>query len=328
MFDSLFTPNPLTSLEPDPLRPLKGVIVGAGQVGLACAYAMMIQNVLDELVLVDINQDKLIGEVMDLEQGMSFVEPTMIKAGAMADAAGADVVIITAGVAQKPGETRLELVQKNVEIFKTLIPDIVAHCPGAILLVVSNPVDVLTYSAWKLSGLPQARVLGSGTVLDTGRFRYLLSRRLGIDPRSLHAYIIGEHGDSEVPFWSHANVCGTPLYYDGMAADDRQAMDDIFQQTKNAAYEIIRRKGYTNYAVGLAVTQIVHSIMRDQNRVLTVSCVIDEIFGVEDVCLSLPAVVGRYGVSRRLNITLSTREEVLLQQSAQTLRGVIDQIQF
>lgn len=328
MFDSLFTSNPLTTLTPDPLRPLKGVIVGAGQVGLACAYAMMIQNVLDEMVLVDINQDKLIGEVMDLEQGMSFVEPTVIRAGTMADAAGADVVVITAGAAQKPGETRLDLVQKNVEILKDLIPDIVAHCPGAILLLVSNPVDVLTYAAWKLSGLPKARVLGSGTVLDTGRFRYLLSRRLDIDPRSLHAYIIGEHGDSEVPFWSHANVCGTPLYYDGMAAGDRQAMDEIFQQTKNAAYEIIRRKGYTNYAVGLAVTQIVQSIMRDQNRVLTVSCVIDEIFGIQDVCLSVPAVVGREGVSRRLNLTLSPHEEELLRHSAQTLRGVIDQIQF
>ncbi|MBE9156740.1 L-lactate dehydrogenase [Nodosilinea sp. LEGE 06152] len=328
MFDSLFTTNPLPNVRLDPLRPLKGVIVGAGQVGLACAYAMMIQNVLDELVLVDINQEKLIGEVMDLEQGMSFIEPTVITAGTMADGAGADVVIITAGAPQKDGETRLDLVQKNVELLKKLIPDIVAHCPDAILLLVSNPVDVLTYAAWKLSGLPKARVFGSGTVLDTGRFRYLLSRRLGIDPRSLHAYIIGEHGDSEVPFWSHANVCGTPLYYDGMPADEREAMDAIFQQTKNAAYEIIRRKGYTNYAVGLAVTQIVQSIIRDQNRVLTVSCIADEIFGVSDVCLSVPAVVGRLGVTRRLNLSLNQQEQELVQNSAQTLRAVIDQIKF
>ncbi|PSN10409.1 L-lactate dehydrogenase [filamentous cyanobacterium CCT1] len=307
---------------------MKGVIVGAGQVGLACAYAMMIQNVLDELVLVDINQEKLLGEVMDLEQGMSFIEPTAITAGTMADGAGADVVIITAGAAQKEGETRLDLVQKNVEILKNLIPDIVAHCPEAMLLLVSNPVDVLTYAAWKLSGLPKARVFGSGTVLDTGRFRYLLARRLGIDPRSLHAYVIGEHGDSEVPFWSHANVCGTPLYYDGMPTDEREAMDEIFQQTKNAAYEIIRRKGYTNYAVGLAVTQIVQSIVRDQNRVLTVSCVMDEIFGISDVCLSVPAVVGRFGVARRLNLALNQHEQELLQHSAQTLRDVIDQIKF
>ena len=328
MFDSLFTANPLPDLKIDPLRPLKGVIVGAGQVGLACAYAMMIQNVLDEMVLVDINQDKLIGEVMDLEQGMSFVQPTVIKAGTMADAAGADVVIITAGAAQRDGETRLDLVQKNVEILKKLIPDIVTHCPNAILLLVSNPVDVLTYAAWKLSGLPQARVLGSGTVLDTGRFRSLLAHRMGLDPRSLHAYIIGEHGDSEVPFWSQANVGGTYLYTEDMATDDRQAMDEIFQKTKNAAYEIIKRKGYTNFAVGLAVTQIVQSIIRDQNRVMTVSCIINEIFGVKDVCLSVPAVVGRMGVSRRVNFSLNSLEQAQLQHSAQTLRDVIDQITF
>ncbi|MGB3200952.1 MAG: L-lactate dehydrogenase [Nodosilinea sp.] len=328
MFDNLFTTNPLPELSLDPLRPLKAVIVGAGQVGLACAYAMVIQNVLDELVLVDIDQEKLIGEVMDLEQGMSFIEPTAITAGTMADGAGADVVIITAGAAQKEGETRLDLVQKNVELLKALIPDIVAHCPEAVLLVVSNPVDVLTYAAWKLSGLPKARVFGSGTVLDTGRFRYLLSRQLGIDPRSLHAYIIGEHGDSEVPLWSHTNVGGTPLYREDMPSADRQAMDEIFQQTKNAAYEIIRRKGYTNYAVGLAVTQIVQSIMRDQNRVLTVSCVMDDIFDVGDVCLSVPSVVGRFGVARRLNLALNQQEQKLLQHSAKTLREVIDRIQF
>ncbi|HSM81307.1 MAG TPA: L-lactate dehydrogenase [Nodosilinea sp.] len=328
MFDSLFVAQTQPDLQVDPLRPLKGVIVGAGQVGLACAYSMMIQNVFDEMVLVDINQDKLIGEVMDLEQGMSFVQPTAIQAGTMADGAGADVVIITAGAAQKEGETRLDLVQKNVEILKKLIPDIVAHCPHAILLVVSNPVDVLTYAAWRLSGLPQARVLGSGTVLDTGRFRYLLARHMGVDARSLHAYIIGEHGDSEVPFWSQANVGGTYLYHEGTPAAERAAMDQIFQQTKDAAYEIIRRKGYTNFAVGLAVTQIVQSIIRDQNRVLTVSCIVDEIFGVRDVCLSLPAVVGRTGVTRRLNLSLSPQEEGLLQHSAQTLRAVIDHIKF
>jgi L-lactate dehydrogenase len=326
--DNLFTPNPLPDLHIDPLRPLKGVIVGAGQVGLACAYSLMIQNVLDELVLVDINQEKLIGEVMDLEQGMSFVEPTQITAGTLADGAGADVVIITAGVAQKEGETRLDLVQKNVALLRRLIPDIVTHCPNAILLLVSNPVDVLTYAAWKLSGLPRARVIGSGTVLDTGRFRYLLARRLGIDARSLHAYIIGEHGDSEVPFWSQANVGGTYLYTPDMPDQDRAAMEEIFQQTKHAAYEIIQRKGYTNFAVGLAVTQIVQSIVRDQNRVLTVSCITDEVFGVKDVCLSMPAVVGRLGVSRRLNITLSDLEREQLRHSAQTLRQVIDHIQF
>ena len=328
MFENIFKANPLPEMHVDPLRPLKGVIIGAGQVGMACAYSMLIQNTLDELVLVDLDQEKLIGEVMDLEQGMSFVQPTAVKAGSIADGAGADIVIMTAGAAQKEGETRLDLVQKNVAILKKLIPDIVTHCPEAILLVVSNPVDILTYAALKLSGLPKARVLGSGTMLDTGRFRFLLARRLNLDPRSLHAYIIGEHGDSEVAFWSTANVGGTPLYYDSLPASERQAMDEVFEQTKNAAYEIIKRKGYTNYAVGLAVTQLVQSIIRDQNRVLTVSCLADEILGVKDVCLSVPAVIGRTGVNRLLNLPLNDAEKEALQASAKTLRSVIDKVEL
>lgn len=328
MFDTLFTTNTSPKLAVDPLRPLKGVIVGAGQVGMACAYSLLIQNVFDEMVLVDINRDKLEGEVMDLEQGMPFVEPTAIRAGTMADGADADIVIVTAGSAQKQGETRLDLVQRNVEILKKMIPDIVSHAPNAILLMVTNPVDVLTYAAWKLSGLPRSRVLGSGTVLDTGRFRHLLARKLQIDPRSLHAYIIGEHGDSEVPLWSQTNIAGAPLYHEGMPAADQQALDDVFLQTKNAAYEIIQRKGYTSYAIGLAVTQIVQSIVRDQSRVLTVSSLLDDVFGVKEVCLSLPAVVNRLGVTRVLNVPLSPDEQAKLTQSAKTLRDVIDQIAF
>lgn len=329
MFDTLFITNPLPDeLHIDPLRPLKGVIVGTGQVGMACAYSLLIQNVFDEMVLVDINQEKLEGEVMDLEQGMPFVQPTIIRAGTMADADGADIVIVTAGAAQKSGETRLDLVQKNVEILKKMIPDIVSHAPNAILLMVTNPVDVLTYAAWKLSGLPKARVLGSGTVLDTGRFRFLLARKLQIDPRSLHAYVIGEHGDSEVPFWSQTNIAGAPLYRESMPEKERQEMDEIFQQTKNAAYEIIQRKGYTSYAIGLAVTQIVQSIVRDQNRVLTVSSLLDEVCGVKEICLSLPAVVNRLGVTRVLKVPLNDAEQSKLQASAKTLRDVIDKIQF
>lgn len=328
MIEALFTQNPLPNLKVDPLRPLKGVIVGAGQVGMACAYSMLIQDVFDEMVLVDINREKLEGEVMDLEQGMPFVQPTQITGGTLADGAGADIVIVTAGAAQKPGENRLDLVQKNVEILKKLIPDIVNHCPEAIVLMVTNPVDVLTYAAWKLSGLPRARVLGSGTVLDTGRFRYLLARQLQIDPRSLHAYIIGEHGDSEVPLWSQTNIAGTRIMEESISPDDRVKLKDIFVQTKNAAYDIIQRKGYTSYAIGLAVTQIVQAIIRDQSRVLTVSSLLDEIYGINDVCLSLPAVVSRMGVTRVLNLRLNDTEQEQLRQSAQTLRSVIDQIRF
>ncbi|NER81341.1 MAG: L-lactate dehydrogenase [Leptolyngbya sp. SIO1D8] len=328
MFEDLFTQNPLPVMKLDPLRPLKGVIVGVGQVGMACAYSMLIQNVFDEMVLVDINQQKLEGEVMDLEQGMPFVQPMQIIGGTLADGAGADIVIVTAGTAQKPGETRLDLVQKNVEILKKLIPDIVNHCPEALLLMVTNPVDVLTYAAWKLSGLPRSRVLGSGTVLDTGRFRYLLARQFQIDARSLHAYIIGEHGDSEVPVWSQANIAGKRIMEEAASAQDRAMLETIFQQTKNAAYEIIQRKGYTSYAIGLAVTQIVQSLIRDQNRVLTVSSLLDEIYGIHDVCLSLPAILNRMGVTRVINLSLNETEQAQLRHSAQTLRNVIDQIQF
>lgn len=328
MNDSLFQHQPIPDLHLDPLRPLKGVIVGAGQVGMACAYAMVIKNLFDELVIVDINRDKLDGEVMDLQHGMSFVEPTTITAGTLADGAGADIVVITAGAAQQPGETRLALVQRNVKILQSLIPEVVAHCPDAIVLMVANPVDVLTYVAWKLSGLPSARVIGSGTVLDTGRFRYLLAQKFGVDPRSLHAYIIGEHGDSEVPFWSQATIAGTPLAPPDLPATEKAALDDIFYQVKNAAYEIIRRKGYTSYAIGLAVAQIVQAIARDQNRVLTVSSLINGMHGIDDVYLSLPAVVNRMGVTRVMKVKLSDRERDSLQQSAATLRSVIDQIQF
>ncbi|PSN19003.1 L-lactate dehydrogenase [filamentous cyanobacterium CCP5] len=328
MFETLFTQNPLPDLPVDPLRPLKGVIVGAGQVGLACAYSLLIQNVLDELVMVDLDRERLEGEVMDLEQGLSFIQPTAIAAGTLADGAGADIVIITAGASQKPGETRLDLVHKNVNILKKLIPEVVAHCPEAIILMVANPVDVLTYAAWKLSGLPRSRVLGSGTVLDTGRFRFLLARQLQIDPRSLHAYIIGEHGDSEVPFWSQANIAGTKLMTDQTSPEEHQMFDEVFRQTRNAAYAIIQRKGYTSYAIGLAVTQIVQSIIRDQSRVLTVSSLIDHLYGINDVCLSLPAVVNRMGVTRVLNIHLNDKEQEQLHHSASTLREVIEQIQF
>lgn len=328
MLDHLFAHNPAAPLSAAPRQPLKGVIIGAGQVGMACAYATVIQNIFDQLVLVDINRDKLEGEVMDLQQGISFVEPTAVTAGTLADGAGADIVVITAGAAQRPGETRLALVQRNVEILKGLIPQVVAHCPEAIVLMVANPVDVLTYVAWKLSGLPSSRILGSGTVLDTGRFRYLLAQKLGVDPRSLHAYIIGEHGDSEVPFWSQANVAGTPIYTDALSSAERGELDQIVVQVKQAAYEIIRRKGYTSYAIGLGVAQIVQSILRDQNRVLTVSSLMDGCQGLEHVCLSLPSVVGRQGVTRVLNVSLNDEERDRLHQSAATLRQVIEQITF
>lgn len=328
MFNSLFKPIPQIETETCHHRkPLKGVIIGTGQVGMACAYSMVIQNIVDEMLLVDLNQKRAEGEVMDLVHGLPFVAPTTIQAGTLAEGKGADIVIITAGANQKPGETRLDLVQRNTEIFKKLIPEVVQNCPEAILLLVTNPVDIMTYVSLKLSNLPQSRVFGTGTSLDTARFRYLLAQKFNLDPRSLHAYIIGEHGDSEVPVWSKVNVSGMPIFSESeLSQCEEGELFGLFQQVKNAAYEIIQRKGYTSYAIGLAVTQIVESILRDQHRVMTVSTFFQEIAGVSQVCLSLPTVINRCGVKGVLNLSLSPQEQAKLQQSAQILRQTLDQL--
>jgi L-lactate dehydrogenase len=331
MFERLFSASSGSQDLSDGRRPRKGVIIGAGQVGIACAYSMLIQNTWEELVLIDQNQRKLEGEVMDLVHGLPFLAPTQLRAGTLAngDADNADIVIITAGAKQNPGETRLDLVQRNLEIFKQLIPEVVAHCPDAVLLIVSNPVDVMTYVSWKLSGLPSSSVLGSGTVLDTARFRYLLADRLHVDPRSLHAYIVGEHGDSEVPIWSKVNIAGLPLCPGGLeqcSPTEAAELRQLFEQVKNAAYEIIERKGATSYAIGLGVTQIAEAILHNQSRVLTVSTLVEKLHGVNDVCLSLPSVVNHRGVDRVLNLDLTATETEKLQHSAQVLRQIIDRL--
>ena len=331
MLNRLFVSYPESAPPTTIRRPRKGAIIGAGQVGMACAYSMLIQGTFDEMVLVDVERNKVEGEVMDLMHGLPFVEPTTVKAGTAADCQGADVVIITAGAKQKPGESRLQLLGRNVTIFKNLIPELVQSCPEAIFLIVSNPVDVMTYVTWKLSGLPNTCVVGSGTVLDTARFRYLLAQNLHLDPRSIHAYIIGEHGDSEVAVWSRVNVAGMPLQAlnpDVGTATDPEQWDRIFAQVKTAAYEVIQRKGATSYAIGLGVTQIVQSILRDQHRVLTVSCLTHGLYGIEEVYLSLPAVVNRQGVGRIVQLALGPLEEQQLKHSAQVLRQAIEGLEL
>ncbi|MEG5058559.1 L-lactate dehydrogenase [Microcoleus sp. A2-C5] len=329
MFETLFIPNPSAETKVS-IRPRKGVIIGAGQVGMACAYSMMIQNCFDELILQDLNAERLQGEVMDLMHGVPFVEPVDIKAGNVADVGqNADMVIITAGASQKPGETRLDLVVRNVAIFKNLIPDVVKHCPNATLLIVSNPVDIMTYVTLKLSGFPAARVIGSGTVLDSARFRTLLAQKMGIDPRSVHAYIIGEHGDSEVPVWSKVNVAGMSLYdREDNPALDNAALQEIFDRVKNAGYEILKRKGSTSYAIGLATTEIVKAILHGQERILTVSSLVNDFYGLRDVCLSLPSVVNEKGVVKTLNLTLNDTEQQQLIHSAQILRDIFDTLEL
>lgn len=303
--------------------------MGAGQVGMSSAYSMLIQNVFDEMLVIDVDRKKAEGEVMDLNHGLPFVEPTDIRAGSWEDAANPDIVILTAGSKQKPGETRLDLLQRNTKIFKSIVPEAVKHCPNAIFLVVTNPVDIMTYVTLKISSLPSHRVLGSGTVLDTARFRFLLAEKLDIDPRSLHAYIIGEHGDSEVPVWSKVNIAGMNLC-DGnsgdLPADEKERLEPVFESVKTAAYEIIDRKGATYYAIGLGVTQIAKAILRDQHRVFTVSHLIEGLHDIEDVCLSLPAVVSRQGVTRVLNLALSETEKKQLQNSAKVMGENIDKL--
>ncbi|MDJ0707906.1 MAG: L-lactate dehydrogenase [Leptolyngbyaceae cyanobacterium MO_188.B28] len=329
MLDQLLIPNP-DAQQITPIRPRKGVLIGVGQVGIACAYSLLIQDCFDELILQDINQDKVEGEVMDLAHGLPFLQPTDLKAGTVADVGqDADMVIITAGAAQKPGESRLNLVERNVAIFKGILDDVVKYCPHAILLIVSNPVDIMTYVTLKLSGFPSSRVIGSGTVLDTARFRSLLAKKMDIDARSVHSYIIGEHGDSEVPVWSTAHIGGAKLIKGGWAdlsAPEQDELTGIFDQVRQAAYDIIQRKGYTSYAIGLAVTDIVKAIVRSQERILTVSSLVNGLYGIDDVCLSLPTVVNERGVLKKVNFPLSETEEYQLKQSAQVLRTVFNQL--
>jgi len=279
-----------------------------------------------EIVLIDANRAKAEGEAMDLNHTVPFADPTRIWAGDYADCAGAAVTVLAAGVGQKPGQSRLDCLQANVRIWRDIVSQIAHHNPRGILLVATNPVDALTYVAWKLSGLPPARVLGSGTILDTARFRFLLSQHFGVDARSVHAYIIGEHGDSEVPVWSLANIAGMhlPEYCraQGLPYEPGQ-MEKIFESTRDAAYHIIERKGATYYAVAAGLLRITQSILRHQNTVLSVSSLIDDYCGISDVCFSLPTVVDRGGIQRVLRLELDETEKAKLRQSADVLRKTI-----
>ena len=312
-------------------RPNRVAIVGAGNVGATFAYALLLSNLAAEIVLVDLNQKKAEGEVMDLNHAMPFTAPTRIWMGNYSDCAGAAVTVITAGAAQKPGETRLDLVKKNAAIFGQIVPEVARYNPNGILLVATNPVDVLTYVSYKVSGLPAEQVIGSGTILDTARFRYLLSEHFEVDPRSVHAYIIGEHGDSEVPVWSLANIAGMRLDTFCEANDigcNQEVMDKIFQQTRDAAYHIIERKGATYYAVAAGLMRIVEAILRDQSTVLSVSSLIHDYYGLEEVCLSLPTVVDRGGVERVLRLKLNQAEIDGLRRSADVLKDTIARLEL
>ena len=312
-------------------KPVRIAVVGAGNVGATFAYSLLVSGLASEIVLIDMNKSRAEGEAMDLNHSVPLTHPTHIWAGEYADCSGAAVVVITAGTAQRPGETRLSLVQRNAAIFKQIITEVVRYNPEGLILVATNPVDILTYAAWKYSGLPSQRVIGSGTILDTARFRYLLSQYFDVDPRSVHANIIGEHGDSEVPVWSLANIAGMQLAdfckNNGFGCVD-QDMEDIFVQTRDAAYHIIERKGATYYAVAQGLLRIVEAILRDQSTVLSVSTLIQDYYDISDVYLSIPAVIHRGGIDRVIKLALNDTEIDGLRASARVLRQVIDQMDF
>ena len=306
----------------------KAAIIGCGFVGSASAFALMQSGLFSELVLVDAVHEKAEGEALDISHGLPFARPMDIYAGDYADIADASIVVVTAGANQKPGETRLDLVKKNIAIMKSIMNEIRPLNYQGILLIVANPVDILTQTAIRYSGLPEHRVFGSGTVLDTARLKYLVGEQLEVDSRSVHAYIIGEHGDSEIPAWSCASVGVVPIldiFKMRGYRNPNEVMDAIAEDVKNSAYEIIERKGATYYGVAMSVKRICEAIVRDEKSLLPVSTMLHGRFGIEDVVLSVPAILGRNGVESQVPIRLSEEEQDALRASAKTLKQIVDQ---
>ncbi|MCI5828579.1 MAG: L-lactate dehydrogenase [Lachnospiraceae bacterium] len=307
----------------------KVAIIGCGFVGASCAFALMQSGMFSEMVLIDVDKNRAEGEAMDISHGMPFAKPSKIYAGDYDDIIDAGIIVITAGANQKPDETRLDLVHKNVKIFRSIIPQISERNCGGILLVVSNPVDVLTYVAAKLSGFTENRVIGSGTVLDTARLKRAVSEHLTVDSRSVHAFIIGEHGDSEIAAWSGANISGIPLSdFCELRGHYKYAENTtrIAEEVKNSAYEIIEKKQATYYGIAMSVRRICEVILRDEKSILPVSSIMYGEYGISDVALSMPAIVGKNGVETKVPIPLSGDELERLQQSASMLRDVLDEV--
>ena len=309
----------------------KAAIIGCGFVGSASAFSLMQSGLFSELVLIDANREKAEGEALDIAHGIPFARQMKIYAGDYDDIMDSAVIIVTAGANQKPEETRLDLVHKNVNIFKSIIPEVAKRDYQGILLIVANPVDILTYTALKLSGMPENRVIGSGTVLDTARLKYRLGEHLSVDSRSVHAFIVGEHGDSEIAVFSSANVSGIPLnrfcemrgHFEHEAATRR-----IAEEVKNSAYEIIAKKHATYYGIALSVKRICEAIVRDEKSILPVSSMMHGEYGISDVALSMPAIVGKDGVETRVPISISEEEEAKLKESADTLKKVIEGLEL
>jgi len=310
----------------------KVVIIGTGFVGMSYAYALVNQGACEELVLIDVNNEKAVGEAMDLNHGLAFAPRKMkIKAGDYKEVEDAHLVVITAGVNQKEGETRIELLNRNASIMKSVVKNIMKHKFDGIILVASNPVDVLAYVAWKESGLDKSRVIGSGTSLDSARLRYEISNYINIDPRNIHAYILGEHGDSEFVCWSNANVGAKPMkdVVNDMDEIEFEDLDKIYKRVRDAAYEIIKRKNATYYGIGMALVRITQAIFNNENRILPISVLNDGLYPCEkDVYIGLPAVLNRDGVHHVVKLELDMTEKIKLNKSANILRTTLNQINY
>jgi L-lactate dehydrogenase len=303
-------------------------MIGCGFVGSACCFSLMQSGLFSEMVLIDADKAKAEGEALDISHGVPFSKPIKIYAGDYDDIKNASLIIISAGANQKPGETRLDLVKKNISIFKSIIPEIKKRDYKGILLIVANPVDILTTVAIKLSGLPESRVIGSGTVLDTARLKHELGNHLNVDPRSVHAFIIGEHGDSEIAAWSSANISGIPLHnFCEMRGhfNHEEATKKIAEDVKNSAYEIISRKKATYYGIAMAVKRICEAIARDEKSILPISSMLHGEHGIEGISLSMPAIVGKDGVETLVPIQLNDEEVSKLRLSAKTLQDTLNQ---
>ena len=312
-----------------PLDMHKCAIIGCGNVGATTAYSLMLDRTFSELVLIDINKSKATGEASDLNHGLPFVAPMNIYAGDYSDLSDASIIIITAGANQKPGQTRTELVRENVKIFSSIVENIIKYNTDAILLVVTNPVDILTYVTLKISGFPANRVIGSGTVLDTARLKYLAGEYLEVDNRNIHTFIIGEHGDSELAVWSCATISGIPLSdfcRSNCLNCGMEALHTMYENVKNSAYKIIESKGATYYAIAEAVRRIVNAIVHNEDSVLPVSSLLNGHYGLSNVCLGVPCVVGNNGIKKILDLPLDDNEYRALHESADKMKSIISSL--
>ena len=307
-------------------QPIKVAIIGTGRVGASCAYALQLRGLASEIVLINANRQRAEGEAMDINHGSQFTKPVRVWAGEYKDCRDADIVVLAAGTSQKPGDTRLDLLNNNANILQRMIAPALKYLEDTIVIVAANPVDVLTYLTWQITGLPSHQIIGSGTILDTARFRFLLGQHFKMDTHSIHAYIIGEHGDSQVPVWSLANIAGMHLdeytHFNGNPVG-ASLRGKIAENTRRAAYEIIHRKGATYYAIAAGLVRIIEAIVRDENSVLTISGVVNGVHGLNDVALSLPAVVNRQGIAKTLDLPLSDEEDAGLKRSAQVIHDAI-----